>query len=402
MRNSTDARRSGTPGSKAAAVVFTLIILIVVLIGLEIVLRTTNLFGARVSFSEPHDLLGYRFTPNSTYWHFKENDHPISGTINRFGYRGKDWSVEKPEGTYRIAVLGDSYVAALEVEEDSTFMAVAEAKLNAGRGEVLELMNFGRPGYTQTEELMILESDVMRFSPDMVILFFLPGNDVSDVRKATSPGAMRPFFNVGEDGELLLDAGFAETGEFRMRRWTNMMKQRSALVSLVAERLNLYLTQRRMGQAGLRPADSVGERPTKIPPVFTLCTENPERRLVESYEFNKMLIGRMASFCAEKNTPFMLVTIDIKAYIPEYEEAYMEIDPSFNACYFEDDMGELADSLDIEYLGLQRIFRDAYMRIGEPLHWGHWNYRGHAVVGGALAEYLEAAMVREETEVQNG
>jgi hypothetical protein len=402
MKDSTEFRRSPSAGSKAAAAVFTLIILAVALIGIEVVLRTTNLFGARISFSEPNDALGYRYTPNSTYWCYKENDHPISGKINKFGYRDKDWSVEKPEHTYRVAVLGDSYVAALEVEEDSTFMAIAQAELIAVRDENFEIMNFGRPGYTQSEELLILESDVMRFCPDMVVVFFYPGNDVCDVRKATSPGAMRPFFSIGEDGDLLLDTSFTETGEFRMKQLMNMLKQRSALISLMAERLNLYLTQRRMAKAGLRPAGSVGERPTEIPPVFTLCTANPEPRLAESYEFNKVLIGHMAALCAQRNTPFMLVTIDIKAYLPEFEEAYREIDPTFDAYYFEDDMREFADSLDIEYLGLQRIFRDAHLRIGEPLHWGHWNYRGHAVVAGALAECLDAAVDRQEIGVQDG
>lgn len=402
MKDSTESGRSSAAGSRAAAVVFTLIVLIVVLIGLEVVLRTTNLFGARISFSEPDDLLGYRFTPNSTYWHYKENDHPISGKINQFGYRDRNWSVEKPDDTYRVAVLGDSYIAALEVEEDSTFMALAEAELNAAGTGRVEIMNFGRPGYTQTEELLILQSDVMRFSPDMVVVFFYPGNDIPDVRKATSPGSMRPFFSIADDGELVLDTSFAEAGGYKMRKRINALKQRSALISLVAERVNLYMTQRRMGQAGLRPDDALGDRPTKIMPVFTLCTANPEPRLAESYEFNKLLIGRMAEFCAERNTAFMVVTIDIKAYLPEYEEAYMDIDPTFDACYFEDDMREFADSLDIEYLGLQRVFRDAYLRIGEPLHWGHWNYRGHAVVGEAFAGYLDAARRRERTEVENG
>jgi hypothetical protein len=56
--------------------------LMVTLIILKIVFRTTHLFGARISVSTPDTLLGWRFVAASPCWEMKENDHPITGTIN--------------------------------------------------------------------------------------------------------------------------------------------------------------------------------------------------------------------------------------------------------------------------------------------------------------------------------
>ena len=64
---------------------------------LEITLRVTHLFGARISWTSPDPILGYTFNPGKDYWVNKENDHPISGKINRFGWRDKEWSLDKPK-----------------------------------------------------------------------------------------------------------------------------------------------------------------------------------------------------------------------------------------------------------------------------------------------------------------
>ena len=94
---------------------FIVIIFIVFTGMLEVLFRSTHLFGASISFSGPDPIFYFRFTPGSQYWRYKENDHPITGKINKYGYRDKNWTLEKPKNIFRIAVLGDSYVEAFEV-----------------------------------------------------------------------------------------------------------------------------------------------------------------------------------------------------------------------------------------------------------------------------------------------
>ncbi len=55
-----------------------------------------------------------------------------------------------------------------------------------------------------------------------------------------------------------------------------------------------------------------------------------------------------------------------------------------------------AKLLNIEYLGLQRIFRQYYNTSGTFLHWkvgeeyGHWNYQGHKLVANTLSNKLKS------------
>jgi hypothetical protein len=97
---------------------------------LEGTLRVTHVFGARVSFSEPNDQYGWRFTPNKKYW-AKEEGGRASGRINRDGWRDRDWDLSKRPGLFRVAVVGDSYVEAIQVQSDETFLRIAEPALVA-------------------------------------------------------------------------------------------------------------------------------------------------------------------------------------------------------------------------------------------------------------------------------
>lgn len=127
-------------------VVLALTVSLLLLAILEVVLRTTHLFGARVSDSKPDSILAYRFVPNADYYFFKENDHAIEGTINSFGWRDNTWSTAKPRGVVRVAVLGDSFVEAFQVELESTFVKTVERRLNERGGTRVEMMNFGDQG----------------------------------------------------------------------------------------------------------------------------------------------------------------------------------------------------------------------------------------------------------------
>jgi hypothetical protein len=376
-------------------ILLSILVFILFLLVAELTLRTTHLFGARISWSKPDSLLGFTYVPNSKYWFHKENDHPITGRINNYGWRDRNWKLEKNPDTFRIAILGDSFVEAFDVELESTFVALAERRLNRNGNRHVELMNFGRSGFTQTEEFCVLEKQVASFSPDMVIVFFLPANDIDDVRRETAPVTLRPFYIATPDGKLSLDTSFTDMPEYKHTCLVYKLKRHSALISLVAERYNAYkvaaATKRKVKTEGRAASERSGLRG-----FLSLCTATPERQYLLSYKLNKILINAMADYCRDRGIRFMLVTIDFGAYIPEAENKYKSADSTFNANFFEDDLKKYAASLNIDYLGLQRVFRQAYESRKVPLHWGHWNYIGHRVVADALDEKLNPIITKPE------
>jgi hypothetical protein len=70
-------------------------------------------------------------------------------------------------------------------------------------------------------------------------------------------------------------------------------------------------------------------------------------------------------------------------------------DPSFDPGFFETDLAQYADSLGVEYLGLQTPFREHARAGGASLRWHHYNYAGHRVVARALSSKL-ARIISED------
>jgi lysophospholipase L1-like esterase len=353
---------------------------------LEIFLRFSHFLGVGLSFTQPDSLLGYGLVPNKHYWIKRENDHPIVGKINKYGWRDKDWSIQKPKNTFRIAVLGDSFVEALQVEQEYTFLYLLENTLNKEFSCKVELMNFGRSGFTQSEELLVLKHYVSAFAPDMVLLFFFPGNDITDISKDTTSDRMRPFYTNSNEGELILDTSFSNTTQYKIKCLVNFFKQHSMLVSYFCDIYNRYKINRLTQNGSLEGLDAT----------YSLCTSHPSEIYIKNYLLNKALIYDMSRYCKDRTIDFMLVCLDLPTYKIAIEEKYKKLYPSFNSFFFEDDLRAFSSSINIEYTGLQRAFRKAYENNKVAFHFGnddgHYNYKGHRLVAKTLLPKLKSML----------
>jgi hypothetical protein len=134
------------------------------------------------------ELSAYDFSPGSTTLYsgwlpsaVREFEVPVR--INARGWRDREVPLEKPPGSVRILVLGDSYVEGKEVALERTFQERLEVALNAaagsgGRG--FEVVALGRGGYGTRRQAEVLRREGLAYAPDWVVLAFFPGNDVSD------------------------------------------------------------------------------------------------------------------------------------------------------------------------------------------------------------------------------
>mgnify|MGYP001386815693 CR=1 FL=1 len=113
----------------------------------------------------------------------------VDVAINSHGMRYRDVPLEKKEGTYRVALLGDSFVFGWGVEQSKTFASIFEKELpkyiNKNNVEVL---NFGVPGYSTFQEVAKFVAKDHLFKPDAVVVYFID-NDFG-----------LPFF-IGNNGD---------------------------------------------------------------------------------------------------------------------------------------------------------------------------------------------------------
>jgi hypothetical protein len=95
---------------------------------------------------------------------------------NDFGMHDDPVTFKKPDGTFRIAVLGSSIDMGWGVTHQDTYINQLEKWLNAhsarlGLGSALrfEVLNFGVAAYSPMQRLQTLRMKVMSFHPDLVI-----------------------------------------------------------------------------------------------------------------------------------------------------------------------------------------------------------------------------------------
>lgn len=138
--------------------------------------------------------------------------------INQDGFRGPDYPQTKPPGVIRVAVLGDSYVEAMQVEEEQTFTAVVGRKLAdcpALKGRRIESMNFAVDGYGTAQEMLTLRRKVWTYHPDIVVLAIFLGNDVRNNSVVLEGDQCRPFYILDGD-QLKLTGPFITSRSYRL------------------------------------------------------------------------------------------------------------------------------------------------------------------------------------------
>ena len=200
------------------------------------------IFGEQPKF--PRHVVGAPFgvrinQPNAVYRH-KSADVNIWMHINSRGMRGdRDFTYAKPAGTTRVVVLGDSFTMGYEVDANQTYASVLEQELRA-RGINAEVMNTGVSGYGTTEEYLYLKRELLKYSPDLVVVGFY-GNDLVDNVRTN-------LFKLDgtrlvPDQENYVPAG--RTADFLNQNWFfNLLSERSNAFVLVKERATEALKER--------------------------------------------------------------------------------------------------------------------------------------------------------------
>src|SRR5436190_5155876 len=185
---------------------------VLTLAGAELALRALG-YSAPIWY-QPDALLGWTMRPGVQGWYTHEGRAYVE--VNAAGWRDRLHALQKPAGTYRIAVIGDSVTEALQLDLQQTFWWQLPEKLRgcpALASREIEVLNFGASGYGSAQEALLLESTAIRYQPDLVLLAFA-GNDVRDNSLKLTSETDRPFF-VLDDGSLKLNTAFQDSPTFR-------------------------------------------------------------------------------------------------------------------------------------------------------------------------------------------
>jgi hypothetical protein len=123
----------------------------------------------------PDPVRHHALVPNS-HAELRQPDFDYIQRVNNLGLRGRDTTVEKPAGTKRILMLGDSFTMGKGVQDNETFAIVVEQRLRPMLAECgggsLEVLNGGVDSYAPILSYLQLARDLARLSPDLIVLNF--------------------------------------------------------------------------------------------------------------------------------------------------------------------------------------------------------------------------------------
>jgi hypothetical protein len=345
-----------------------------------------------------HDTYGIAFTPHAEGWNTSlRGEYSTYVKINGKGLRGKEYRYTKESDTFRILVLGDSFTAALQVDEGETFPALLAAQLNR-RYDIphFEVINAGVVGYGTTNELDYFKHEGYKYQPDLVLLAFFSGNDISDNlnpphyklengRLTPIPAVYAPDFGTppwAREGTL-----------FRNAR--NFLYTHSRLYSVTVELL-LYALIRQSPQLTQRLAALGFVEATR--PV--LNTGNIYASLQPSpaaWDMTEALILALNQAVAERGGQLVVAILPDETEVDpdkwaDLLQAYPALfDPGAMATAPTARLGQFLGAAGIPYLPLGPALRAYQAETGESLYFpidGHWKPVGHRVAAQAIYDYL--------------
>jgi hypothetical protein len=388
-------------------------------------------------FYTPDATRGWALRPGVEGWYRKEGASYVR--INGEGLRDGEHSKEKPAGTVRVAVLGDSYAEALQVEQGEAFWSLMESRLQACAafgGRRVEVVNFGVSGYGTAQELFTLRERVWDYSPDIVLLAITTNNDLIDNSRALKGTDEMPYF-VLREGRLVLDDSFRENPSFRWRqsalsragRW---LRDSLRFVQAIHQshgalkaRLDAYREGRASADARKPPAEgpkhagdtaaaAAGQAQTTPAPLDEPGAANAVYREPtgaaadavwrESWEVTERLLVALSEEVRGRGAKFLAVTLSnpIQVHPDASARAAFQRRLGVEDLFYPErrfrllgtrhgfEVFNLAPAFQL-HAERHRVFLHGF---GRELGNGHWNQSGHALAGELIA--AELCRVAEE------
>ncbi len=131
--------------------------------------------------------------------------------INRFGFRGREPQIPKPEGLVRIVALGDSTTFGMEAsDDDSVWVSRLVTELGQRSAGAFDAVNAGVPGYTLADSIELLDGRIAALDPDMVVVDQVATDIAAHARRqfggsAKNSDSRAPVSQFLEEHSLLLN-----------------------------------------------------------------------------------------------------------------------------------------------------------------------------------------------------
>lgn len=303
-----------------------------------------------------------------------------TASFNSAAMRDREHTFAKPPGVYRVLVLGDSFMEALQVEFEASLPSLVEHTLAERSGKRIEVVNAGVSGWGTGDELRYLTQYGFSYQPDLVLVAMTLHNDISD--------------NLREEWYALRGETLVEQPK------VPMSSPRYGLVQLkafLATRSQTYQLWRKVKHGG--EMQRVGAELDRH--IVELFREPPTANIEHGYRLTELLLERMDSVTRAHGARMAMVLLPLRVQLSDslFSEFVRSAGASLTQMPSEKPqrlMTETAARLGVPAVDLLMAFRQWTAWGREPLYLerdGHWNAAGHKLAAEVVTEGLLKAGV---------
>ena len=371
-----------TPRGLLANLALLLAALVVCVLLAEVGVRMLTPYSPALLVADP--VVGKRFLPGfASRIHVPECGCEVDVRFDREGLRGPDRPHAKPPGVKRVAVVGDSMVAAVATAEEKTLAGRLERLLAASRPAAKwEVMNAGVSSSSTGSELALYRAVLERYAPDVLVLVFWVGNDLAD-NSFELTRAPRLYFDLDASGRLVqLPFAF----------------EPSPIAGWLDRRSRFYVWQK---AAFRQLRGSVHAATRGLEPVDLVFAEPEPEPVAHAWAITAALLRAFREETAARGTALVLVAAPSAVQV--YDDLWSELegragleDTRISREHPEARLAGIAGHEGIPFLALLPAFRGAApgrasTRPREQLYYEgrfHWNDAGNALAARTVHELL--------------
>ena len=334
-----------------------------------------------------------KYKANLDLMHSAEGGDTVHTITNSLGFIGEDFKKDKAEGVMRIANLGDSMTAGIDVDYDKTYSALLDNILSDALGTEVESLNFGVAGQSAGHVFATYKHYAQNFDPDVIIYWAFLGNDFEETL-------------TYEEG---IQDGFDENASFLKR-----MARKSELAYFTVNKLARIpffaklMHGKILTRVGLDKMGSINGLPLSLRVSYT---EDKESKNASA--MMRKYIDLLREDIINDNRKLLVLMIPESWQVEEIlEENLLKQYPILSEVGFDNnkpnkDLGVILDDLEIDYIDLTPLFKDVCDK--DPVgvcgvytrpH-GHLSKDGHILASETATKYIIENFLQNKHELTN-
>lgn len=353
---------------------------------------------------------GWRNVPNADGW-FSTDEYDVHLQYNSRGIRGPELPYDKPSGTYRVVLFGDSFIEGYSVNREDRVAEQLEKTLAAqDPSRKYEVVALGTAGYSTDQELLWLESEGVKYHPDVVVTMFYM-NDVWFNGQSKYWRGEKPVFVI-ENGALKLTnvpvpdtrpAGDKKKEKKQSGGIKHWLLANSKIVALLSRSLEnssaLRGTATRLGLIAPREKEGEEESGPHVADELSVFQKFEPPATQYGWQMTDALLDKMKTVSNDAGAKFIAFHIPFKGVV--YQEdwgpilaklgiAQDQLDPNrvkqhFDAVCMRHKLDCIEPTAEYKQVAAERA------KAGTRLYYvqdNHWNPGGHALAAEILARHI--------------